>query len=239
MTYKNFFDGVFFINMDHRTDRLQQITAECERLDIPAQRFPGVVATPHDIPKKWIDKWASEYVVGSDEWDRIMREKSGEIGCAQSHLEVIQHAKEQQLDNVLVFEDDAVFLDTWKTHIDTVVEELSRLDNTWDMVYFGGELPGTIHKTNTDQLIPVSGGIYCLHAYAVNARFYDQFLAHDPDYVLPIDCWLLSVPSNTFVVTDIMVVQRNNTHSDILHQPTSLTNETALAQRWKERIILP
>ena len=70
------FGGVFVINLDRRTDRLEQFTAEMSKLDLPFERFPAI---------------ATEF---------------GIDGCGLSHLSVLKLAKERGYKNVLIFEDD-------------------------------------------------------------------------------------------------------------------------------------
>ena len=69
-------DHIFYINLDHRTDRRFQIEAELEGLDIPVERFPA-------ISHKW-----------------------GAIGCSKSHLAVALEAKARGYKSFCVFEDD-------------------------------------------------------------------------------------------------------------------------------------
>jgi GR25 family glycosyltransferase involved in LPS biosynthesis len=75
-----FVDGVFYINLDKRTDRRVAVEAEFEKIGIEAERFVGIERKP------------------------------GIVGCGQSHLSVLRLAKERDYKNVLIFEDDFEFL---------------------------------------------------------------------------------------------------------------------------------
>jgi glycosyl transferase family 25 len=70
----------FYINLDTRTDRRDQIEAECARMSIAVERFPAC------------------------------RSLTPPIGCTLSHLTVLKLARERGLPSVLVFEDDFEFL---------------------------------------------------------------------------------------------------------------------------------
>ena len=70
----------FYINLDTRTDRRAQITAECARMDIPVERFPAC------------------------------RSLTPSIGCTLSHVNVLKLARERAYPAVLLFEDDFEFL---------------------------------------------------------------------------------------------------------------------------------
>jgi glycosyl transferase family 25 len=68
--------GVYVINLDRRTDRLEEFQEEMDLLELPFKRFPGILKTP------------------------------GTIGCGMSHLAILKEARDLGLKNVLIFEDD-------------------------------------------------------------------------------------------------------------------------------------
>jgi glycosyl transferase family 25 len=70
------FGGVYVINLDRRKDRLDQITEELARLELPFTRFAGIDQRP------------------------------GILGCGLSHLAVLKEARRLGLKNVLILEDD-------------------------------------------------------------------------------------------------------------------------------------
>ena len=76
-----FVDHVVYINLDHRTDRLEQITAEL------ASYFP-----PEKVTR----------------FSAIQRDY-GALGCTLSHIAVLEMAKAEGWKNVLVLEDDAMW----------------------------------------------------------------------------------------------------------------------------------
>ncbi len=78
-------DGVFYINLDERTDRRIQIETELNKLGLKFERFPAI------------------------------KHEFGIIGCGQSHVAVLKLARERGLKNVLVFEDDFELLVTPET----------------------------------------------------------------------------------------------------------------------------
>ena len=76
-----FVDHVVYINLDHRTDRWEQIIAEL------APYFP---------PDK-VTRFSA------------IRNENGALGCTLSHIAVLEIAKESGWKNVLVLEDDAMW----------------------------------------------------------------------------------------------------------------------------------
>jgi glycosyl transferase family 25 len=73
-------DGIFYINLDRRTDRREEIEGELGKLGLPYERFAGI---PH---------------------------REGIVGCGRSHLAVLKLAKERGYRNVLIFVDDFMLL---------------------------------------------------------------------------------------------------------------------------------
>jgi GR25 family glycosyltransferase involved in LPS biosynthesis len=74
-------DGIFYINLDKRTDRRVEIEEELNKMELPFERF-NAIETPG----------------------------RGILGCGYSHLSVFKIAKERKYKNVLIFEDDFYFL---------------------------------------------------------------------------------------------------------------------------------
>jgi GR25 family glycosyltransferase involved in LPS biosynthesis len=72
--------GVFYINLDSRTDRRTEIEEELTRMGISGERFPAI------------------------------KDDIGIVGCGKSHLTVLKEARERGLKNVLIFEDDFQFI---------------------------------------------------------------------------------------------------------------------------------
>ena len=87
-----FVDHVVYINLDHRTDRQDQIIAEL------APYFP-----PEQVTR----------------FSAIMRE-NGALGCTESHIAVLEMAKANGWKNVLVLEDDARWTDTFDEGLKTL-----------------------------------------------------------------------------------------------------------------------
>ena len=71
---------IFFINLDRRTDRLQEIEEDLAKYGLNAERFSAIA---HD---------------------------QGIVGCGKSHLAVMKLARERGYSNVLILEDDFTFL---------------------------------------------------------------------------------------------------------------------------------
>jgi hypothetical protein len=75
------FDNTFFINLEHRTDRLLHITNEFAKLDISGERINAI------------------------------KMSNGAIGCTLSHIKCLELAIERGYERVFICEDDITFLD--------------------------------------------------------------------------------------------------------------------------------
>jgi hypothetical protein len=85
------------------------------------------------------------------------------IGCFESHIGAIQYAKDNNLKNVLIFEDDAFI-----QNIEGLNNLSSELPPHWDMLYLGGILTKSIFTMGKW----VRGTFWCNHAYIVNSNMY-------------------------------------------------------------------
>jgi len=78
----NLLDHVYYINLDHRTDRKKETLEELKKFGI-------------DNPIRY----------------NAIKDKIGLIGCAKSHLNVLKEARKNNYPYVAIFEDDVKFLD--------------------------------------------------------------------------------------------------------------------------------
>jgi len=129
----------FYINLDSRTDRREQFEAECVKMGIVAERFPGVTSN----------------ICG--------------LGCAYSHRDVIQLAKDRGYPYVVVFEDDFQFL----VEPDEFHNVITSLPEDFDVVMlsyvFGRSEP---YNEQYGRVIEASDG----SGYIVASKFYDTLL---------------------------------------------------------------
>jgi glycosyl transferase family 25 len=87
-------DMILYINLDKREDRRLHFLDECNRIGVPAKkllRIPG-----------------------------ILDEKRGVLGCSKSHIQALSYAIDNNLNNVLIFEDDVNFIDSKKNVYNTL-----------------------------------------------------------------------------------------------------------------------
>jgi len=76
---------IYYINLEHRTDRKEHILKEFERMNIPNDKIIRFNAIKHE---------------------------KGYIGCGKSHIEILKDAYEKGYDHIIIFEDDFKFVAT-------------------------------------------------------------------------------------------------------------------------------
>lgn len=238
MQYMNFFDDAYYINLDYRIDRKESFEFESKKIGLIANRYPGILYSENDFPEKIKEYYENALDKNTFQWEESKKKKCAELGCAYSHVGIIKEAKAKNLKNVLIFEDDCVFLDSWNENIQDIINEIISFDNNWDLIYFGGAIPGSINFNQNKKLTEINGGIYCLHAYAVNSRFYDKILSYNPLDCTDthIDIMLMNIPGKNYLPKNIMAVQKGNIFSDITFRVTSSENETELKKMWDKNL---
>lgn len=176
----NLFDKIFYINLEHRTDRKQLCEDFFNKNNIKAERFEAE------------------------------KNSNPTVGCAFSHYKLFLKAKELNLKNVLILEDDFYFPNF---DIAYIQDAYSQLPADWDIFYLGYN-PTEKLQPFSNNLFKVNGA-WCLHAYCVNSRFYDVFLNNFRINV-PVDVVVkeLQKKYKMYGLRENYCLQRNN-YSDI------------------------
>jgi len=97
-------DKIFYINLESRKDRNEEILAEFNRMSIPKEkihRFPAIKANP------------------------------GAIGCALSHLNLLMFIKQKGYTNTIILEDDFQFVvskEEFRKNLDEVFTTVPKYD---------------------------------------------------------------------------------------------------------------
>ena len=92
MRVNEYFDKVVVINLDRRTDRMEQVDAQLQELGITYERFSAVDAQALGI-------------------DPIQ-------ACRQSHLQVL----EESVGKTLILEDDVLFMENFNERFSEFIE---------------------------------------------------------------------------------------------------------------------
>lgn len=153
MNINDFFDKIYCINIERRIDRWESSSKEFEKYGLIVEKFSAV------------DGNTDNYNLGYP--------YDNELAGAISHLNAIKKAKELNLKNVLILEDDVEFIDNLNHLFPFFIKQVP---NDWDGLNFGGNhIGGLLNVTiNLSKMIRS----YALHAYGINCKAYDSVIVH-------------------------------------------------------------
>jgi GR25 family glycosyltransferase involved in LPS biosynthesis len=154
---QDYFPRIYCINLDRRTDRWEECQSEFNKHNLNVERFPA------------IDGKALETIPGLS---------AGNVGAIYSHRAVLQFAKDNQFENILILEDDVEFHENLNS---LLVDFIDEVPDDWDLLFFGAN-----HSANniwmTEPLIKKSEHIYKIvrsyanHCYVVRHSAYGKLI---------------------------------------------------------------
>ena len=193
--------NAFYINLEHRTDRKEHVEKELNNIGIKPTRFNAI------------------------------KMANGAIGCSLSHLKILEDAKKNQLDHILIVEDDITFLNPslFKTQINKFFE---LHNNKWDVIQFAGNNMPPFEIID-DTCVKVSR-CQTTTGYLVNGHFINilisnikmglTHLINSPTetfkYAIDKFWFVLQNNSNWYLITPLTVIQCEG-YSDIEKRVTN------------------
>lgn len=156
----HFFEKIYCINLDHRTDRWQQC---CD------------IFNEYGITDKVERFSAVQYKHKDQSYSKAM----GQLGCSASHFEITKNALQRKLENYLVLEDDFCFLDKPEILFNKLNTSLNELPSDWQMLYLGGNLDSSYGvypiQKYSNNLFKLNA-CHTTHAFSVNKSLYETIL---------------------------------------------------------------
>ena len=155
------FDAIYCINLDRQQERWEEMQRRFHQLGIErAVRRFSAIETPF----------------------------SHHIGCALSHRRIIEEAKREGLETVLVLEDDARFTSDAAEVLRLGLGELAGRE--WQLLYLGGyRSADRIRAIPGCQNLVIPGWIKCTHAIAYHHSAYDAILESVPETAADVAIW--------------------------------------------------
>lgn len=192
----------FYINLLSRPDRKQHVETQLNSIGITAERFNAI-----KIP-------------------------NGAIGCSMSHLKIIETAKANNWEHVLIVEDDILFTQP-SLFVKQFNSFLSKHQDFDVVLIAGNNLPP--YKRIDDSCVQVThcqtttGYLVQKHYYDILIANYREGLTHllkEPENhrLFAIDKYWFKLQANDkwFLITPLTVTQRED-YSDIEKRPTNYT----------------
>jgi GR25 family glycosyltransferase involved in LPS biosynthesis len=143
----DFFDEIYCINLDHRTDRWMKVQKEFDSVGVlqKIQRFPAI------------------------------KEQDGRLGVIKSNLAIVKIAKEKGLKNVLVFEDDVHFINNPVENLEKAISQIGNLD--WWLFYLGANTHQPLELiTKSKPNLLILKNAFAVHSMAYKSPTYDFFI---------------------------------------------------------------
>lgn len=171
---------IAFVNLEHRTDRLEHMNEQLSRIGLNAVRVRGLLP--------------NEYA-GDPAKVEVMRKRTpGAIGCHMSQVYIMRQALIENK-HAWVMEDDLVFCNDFNYRIDYMSKYLQGVD--WDVMWLGGTFhsPAFWHPLGKSGMSPDCSahlgkdcektgdprimrtyGAFCTYAYIVNVKSIQKIL---------------------------------------------------------------
>lgn len=151
ITLDNYFDKIFYINLEKDTLRNEKIILQFLKYNVTNyERIEAVTLSqiPDLLYYRNFIKNQPKYI-------------QGQLSCRASHIKCITTAALRGYKKILILEDDALFLD----NPNTILKQNINILNDWDMLYFGG----LIEPFFRNQIV-------CTHAYALKHTIFNDIL---------------------------------------------------------------
>lgn len=154
----DYFEKAYVINLPERKDRLRAMKRELEKAEMPIDSdkvnlFPAIKPqAAHPFPS------------------------IGVKGCFLSHYTILKEARDKNLQNVLIMEDDLTISEAFNLYNETIINQLQQYD--WGFVYFGHRLgqDNVVEDKTKIQLQSSKVPIVTTHFYGVNGKILDSLV---------------------------------------------------------------
>lgn len=191
----NYFDKIFCINLDSRLDRWESAKTQFDKHNLDVERISAIKGSDLNLD------WPPEI-------------KEGAVGCSLSHLFTIKMAKQMNLSNYLVLEDDIEFDENFNEKFSNIYENEVPFD--WDMLYLGGQHFHGMNLTQVSEHVFKCEYTLAAHSVAFKYKIYDRFINSLIDITKPCDVHYAESHKeiNAYVIIPHLTWQRNS-YSDI------------------------
>jgi len=201
MKIKDFITAGYYINLDYRIDRNNHMINELKTHDLQnvVKRYSAVNA---------FDK--TEYI--REDVEKML---AATKAAALSHKNLVQIAKDNNYDNILILEDDALFYNYGEYKgldiIERALDDLSKIPN-WEIYFLGANL----HDPELDLVTPNLVKCKCAvstQAYILNKNTFGRILSED--IITYMDVFLDQTFKEKYITYPLALIQNPHDVSDI------------------------
>ena len=140
-------DIIYYINLDHRKDRNNEILEELHRMGVPDSKILRISG--------------------------IYKEGQGDWGCSLSHLKIIQDFNRSNYKNCIIFEDDFTF-QTNLIDVNNIFNKFFNAEINYDVCLLSGYV-GNTKKTEYPFIIKINN-TQTTSGYMVNKKYSEILL---------------------------------------------------------------
>ena len=153
------FDRIVVLNLDKRTDRLEHFDKQAKELGFTYQRFAAFEGNPPEF---------------------TLRD-----ACKKGHQAIMKQAIDDGINNLLIFEDDALFVEDFNAKLADVY---SKIPKDWDMFYLGAW--HHVSKPYAEGIVEMVDN-WSAHAYGISKNYLPKAY-NSTFHVWPVDMALAS-----------------------------------------------
>jgi GR25 family glycosyltransferase involved in LPS biosynthesis len=205
----DYFKNIYCINLDRRTDRWLDVQEEFKSVGIldRVNRFPAIESP------------------------------DGRLGLVKSFLHLFKLAREKNMENILIFEDDVKFINNPLENLDKALKQ--SVDFKWSMFYLGANTHNKLIKIRPN--LCVLKNAYSAHAVVYDSKIYNKIIDKF-DSINKVekqsdinDVFLSSLQDKytTLMVNPIIATQKES-YSDLEKR---VVNYTFIEERFKKNIL--
>jgi GR25 family glycosyltransferase involved in LPS biosynthesis len=207
------FDKTFLINLDRRPDRLAASKRRADLIGLEFERFPACDGAKENL-----------HIISAQEIGQSpMYWNLAAAGLCVTLTRIIERAKSEKLDSILILEDDFSVNPDIKDVNKFIDDNIKDVPSDWETLYLGANhlrpfVPMTEHVAKLS-------GAYACHAHAVRSTIFDIMLEELSKINNPIDvtyCEVIHPRGKSYVFRPHPILQAED-YSDIVKNRVNYT----------------